>query len=183
MRAARATGRGDGPPRGAPRARPGVATLALLAMSVAGCSVPERTRAGTPAPAAVVVSPTDVRSRLEANRWELVYWEGRPVPHGDNGEPVILTFAAGRVSGHVGCNRLTAGYDIAASDGAATGRLVITRPAVTRKVCEPGRMAFESAFTAAFARATTVRLAAAHLYVDAPGVPTLQFHLRELQGF
>jgi heat shock protein HslJ len=133
--------------------------------------------AGTAASAVGLLAP-EARSRLEANRWELVYWEGTPVPHGDNGEPVILTFAEGRVSGHAGCNRMTAGYEL----GPEAGRIIVKAPVTTRMACEEDRMKFEAAFTKAFGAATAVRFEGNHLHLDSPGVPTLKFHLRELQG-
>jgi len=83
----------------------------------------------------------DAAERLQTHRWELVYWEGTPVPHGDNGEPVILSFAEGRVSGHTGCNRSSAGYEL---DPSAM-QLRILAPMSTRMACEEGRMAFEAA--------------------------------------
>jgi heat shock protein HslJ len=100
------------------------------------------------------------------------------VPHGDNGEPVILSFAEGRVSGHAGCNRMMAGYEL----GPEAGRIAVKGPATTRMACEEGRMAFEAAFTKAFGAATAVRFEGSHMYLESPGVPTLKFHLRELQG-
>ncbi len=158
--------------------------LAVLSITQAGCtstggSVGAGAGAGAgSSAAATVLPPTEARSRLEANRWELVYWEGMPVPHGDNGEPVILTFAEGRVSGHAGCNRMMAGYEL----GPEAGRIAVKAPVTTRMACEEGRMAFEAAFTKAFGAATAVRFEGNHLHLDSPGVPSLKFHLRELQG-
>ena len=156
--------------------------LAALTVTLAGCTAQGGgttlgSAAGTAASAVGLLAP-EARSRLEANRWELVYWEGTPVPHGDNGEPVILTFAEGRVSGHAGCNRMTAGYEL----GPEAGRIIVKAPVTTRMACEEGRMTFEAAFTKAFSAATTVRFEGNHLHLDSPGVPTLKFHLRELQG-
>ena len=156
--------------------------LAVLSINLAGCTAQGGgttlgSAAGTAASAVGLLAP-EARSRLEANRWELVYWEGTPVPHGDNGEPVILTFAEGRVSGHAGCNRMTAGYEL----GPEAGRIIVKAPVTTRMACEEDRMKFEAAFTKAFGAATTVRFKGNHLHLDSPGVPTLKFHLRELQG-
>jgi heat shock protein HslJ len=156
--------------------------LAALTVTLAGCTAQGGgttlgSAAGTAA-SATALPATEARSRLEANRWELVYWEGTPVPHGDNGEPVILTFAEGRVSGHAGCNRMMAGYEV----GPEAGRIAVKAPVTTRMACEEGRMTFEAAFTKAFSAATTVRFEGNHLHLDSPGVPTLKFHLRELQG-
>ena len=156
--------------------------LAALMVTLAGCTAQGGgttlgSAAGTAASAVGLLAP-EARSRLEANRWELIYWEGTPVPHGDNGEPVILTFAEGRVSGHAGCNRMTAGYEL----GPEAGRIIVKAPVTTRMACEEDRMKFEAAFTKAFGAATAVRFKGNHLHLDSPGVPTLKFHLRELQG-
>ena len=156
--------------------------LAALMVTLAGCTAQGGgttlgSAAGTAASAVGLLAP-EARSRLEANRWELIYWEGTPVPHGDNGEPVILTFAEGRVSGHAGCNRMTAGYEL----GPEAGRIIVKAPVTTRMACEEDRMKFEAAFTKAFGAATAVRFEGNHLHLDSPGVPTLKFHLRELQG-
>ena len=156
--------------------------LAALTVTLAGCTAQGGgttlgSAAGTAASAVGLLAP-EARSRLEANRWELIYWEGTPVPHGDNGEPVILTFAEGRVSGHAGCNRMMAGYEL----GPEAGRIAVKAPITTRMACEEGRMTFEAAFTKAFGAATAVRFEGNHLHLDSPGVPSLKFHLRELQG-
>jgi heat shock protein HslJ len=172
--------------------------LAVLTITLAGCSSPggssatsgagsgaasgaasgATSGAGSSAAGPVVLSAAEARSRLEANRWELIYWEGTPVPHGDNGEPVILTFAEGRVSGHAGCNRMMAGYEL----GPEAGTIAVKGPATTRMACEEGRMTFEARFTKAFGAATAVRFEGSHMYLDSPGVPRLKLHLRELQG-
>ena len=85
-----------------PFALPGILGSALLLVACA--AAPSGGGASAPTP-----DPATARVRLESHRWELVYWEGRTVPHGDNGEPVILSFKDGRVSGHAGCNGPTAG--------------------------------------------------------------------------
>ena len=154
-----------------------VLTVATL-VTLAGCTAPGSGGAARPAAGPAALSAADARARLEANRWELVYWEGTPVPHGDNGEPVILSFAEGRVSGHAGCNRMMAGYEL----GPEAGKIAVKAPVTTRMACEEGRMAFEAAFTKAFGAAVAVRFEGDHMYLESPGVPTLKFHKRELQG-
>ena len=154
-----------------------IPVLAVLTITLAACSSPGGPAEGTGA-GPVVLSAAEAGKRLTANRWELIYWEGTPVPHGDNGEPVILTFAEGRVSGHAGCNRMMAGYEL----GPEAGSIAIKGPATTRMTCAEGRMKFEAAFTKAFGAANAVRFEGDHLYLDSPGVPSLKFHLRELQG-
>jgi heat shock protein HslJ len=157
-----------------------LSALAVLSIALAGCTVTGGAGGGAGGASAgpIALSAAEARARLEANRWELVYWEGTPVPHGDNGEPVILTFAEGRVGGHAGCNRMMAGYEL----GAEPGQIAIKGPATTRMACEEGRMNFEAAFTKAFGAATAVRFEGSHMYLASPGVPDLKFHLRELQG-
>lgn len=152
--------------------------IAALTITLAGCAGTGNGAGGGAATGPSALSAAEARTRLEAHRWELVYWEGTPVPHGDNGEPVILGFAEGRVSGHAGCNRMMAGYEL----GPEPGRIAIKAPVTTRMACEEGRMAFEAAFTKAFGAATAVRFEGDHMYLESPGVPTLKFHLRELQG-
>ena len=154
-----------------------IPALAVLTLALAGCTSSGGPSAGS-ATGPVAVSAAEAGKRLEAHRWELVYWEGTPVPHGDNGEPVILTFAEGRVSGHAGCNRMMAGYEL----GPAAGKIAIKGPATTRMACEEGRMKFEAALTKALGAADGVRFEGDHMYLDSPGVPSLKFHLRELQG-
>jgi heat shock protein HslJ len=154
-----------------------IPALAVLTITLAACTSPGGPAAG-PGTGPVAVSAAEAGTRLAANRWELVYWEGTPVPHGDNGEPVILTFAEGRVSGHAGCNRMMAGYEL----GPEAGRIAVKAPVTTRMACEEGRMKFEAAFTRAFGAANAVRFEGSHMYLDSPGVPSLKFHLRELQG-
>lgn len=121
--------------------------------------------------------PVDAAQRLQAHRWELVYWEGTPVPHGDNGEPVILAFAQGRVSGHTGCNRSGAAYEL----DAAAMQLRILAPMSTRMACEEGRSAFEAALLKALQGVRTLRFDGPHLYLEAPGQVALKLHERELQ--
>lgn len=154
-----------------------IPVLAVLTITLAACTSSGGPAAGTGA-GPVALSAAEAGKRLTANRWELVYWEGTPVPHGDNGEPVILTFAEGRVSGHAGCNRMMAGYEL----GPEVGKIAIKGPATTRMACEEGRMKFEAAFTKAFGAANAVRFEGSHMFLDSPGVPSLKFHLRELQG-
>ena len=154
-----------------------IPALAVLTITLAACTASGGPAAGAGA-GPVALSAAEAGKRLAANRWELVFWEGTPVPHGDNGEPVILTFAEGRVSGHAGCNRMMAGYEL----GPEAGKIAVTAPVTTRMACEEGRMRFEAAFTKALGAATTVRFEGDHMYLEPPGVPSLKFHLRELQG-
>ena len=132
---------------------------------------------GATRPTSSTLPAADVSQRLQAHRWELVYLEGTAVPHGDNGEPVILTFAEGRVSGHTGCNRSSAGYEL----DAAAMQLRILAPMSTRMACEQGRMAFEAVLLKALQGVRTLRFEGPHLYLEAPGQVALKLHERELQ--
>ncbi len=83
-------------------------------------------------------------------RWELMRWQQpdgtlRPVPHGDNGQPIIFEFnrgidaAQGTVSGYSGCNRFTGGY------GKTGSGMRFDRLAGTRMACMPPRGELEAA--------------------------------------
>jgi heat shock protein HslJ len=162
------------------RALAGVVPLLL----VAACSVAPGGGAiggsgGATAGAATLLPADAAAQRLQSRRWELVYWEGKAVPHGDNGEPVILTFRDGRVSGHAGCNRMNAGFEV----GPAAGQVRFAGPVTTRMACEPGRMAFEAAFVAALAASTQLEFEGPRMRLRAPGgAAPLEFHEREPQG-
>ncbi|WP_034298226.1 META domain-containing protein [Herbaspirillum sp. RV1423] len=82
---------------------------------------------------------------LAMSRWELTSWPGHDIPHGDNGEPVILNFqddgAQASVSGRAWCNRFSAPYVL--RDGS---RLTIGHAAATRMACAGKAMDFEAAF-------------------------------------
>lgn len=109
-----------------------VAVTAITLLALAGCST-------LPASSAAAGD-----GDLTAARWELVRWPGHEIPHGDNGEPVILTFQGGeqaRVSGRAWCNRFTAPYVL--REGS---RLTIGHAAATRMACLGKAMEFESRF-------------------------------------
>jgi heat shock protein HslJ len=151
------------------------------AMLLVACSVAPGGAGGGPGggSGAALLPVAEAASRLGARRWELVYWQGQTVPHGDNGEPVILTFRDGRVSGHAGCNRMNAGFEL----GPAAGQVRFSGPVTTRMACEPGRMAFEAAFVAALGSSTQVEFEGPRMRLRAPGAAAaLEFHERELQG-
>ncbi len=105
--------------------------------------------------------PDEMRRLAEKNRWELAHWGNRPVPYGDDGEPVILTFKDGRVSGHAGCNR----YSAAIVFGPHAGEVKVSNGITTRMACEPRHMEFEASFIQAF-EASTVK--ACHSKATAP---------------
>ncbi len=93
------------------------------------------------ASAKLVDSPSPARIQLLDNTsWELVKWQAadqsfRPLPHGDNGEPITLTLSAEsgqrRVSGYSGCNRYIGMYDL------KKGTLHFSPLAGTKMACPP----------------------------------------------
>ena len=99
-------------------------------------------------------SPEEMNRRAEQNRWELSHWGDRSIPYGDDGDPVILSFKEGRVSGHAGCNR----YRAAIVFGPARGELKVSQGITTRMACEPRHMEFEASFIRAFEASTRYRL-------------------------
>lgn len=120
--------------------------------------------------------PEDMRRVAENNRWELAHWGDRPVPYGDDGEPVILAFKDGRVSGHAGCNR----YSAAIAFGPRRGELKVSRGITTRMACEPRHMEFEASFIHAFEASTRYRLDGESLSFESDGAPPLEFYRRPL---
>lgn len=120
--------------------------------------------------------PEDMRRLAENNRWELAHWGDHPVPHGDDGEPVILAFKDGRVSGHAGCNR----YSAAIVFGPRTGETKVSEGVTTRMACEPRHMKFEALFIRAFEASTRYRLDGERLLFESDSAPPLEFYRRPL---
>ena len=122
-------------------------------------------------------SPADVKRLAEGNRWELVRWGDRMVPHGDSGEPVIRVFKDGRASGHAGCNRYSAGITF----GPHAGEVKVSPGISTRMSCEPRRMEFEAAFIRAFEASTGYRVAGERLLFENGTASPLEFYRRSLE--
>lgn len=122
--------------------------------------------------------PDNAQAALTASRWELVRWPGHVIPHGDNGEPVILNFqnegGESRVSGRSWCNRFTASY--ALREG---GKLTIGRAASTRMACMEPAMQFESAFLEKLEAITSYRISGSTMEVNTADGEVLTFHARE----
>jgi len=95
--------------------------------------------------AACASSSSTTSADLTTSLWELTGWPGHEIPHGDNGEPVILNFQdngkQASVSGRAWCNRFNAPYVL--RDGS---RLTIGHATATRMACMGKAMEFESAF-------------------------------------
>lgn len=109
--------------------------LSLLVAALAGCA--GSTGGARPQGAAAANAASSADSLAQTN-WELVRWTQaggalRNIPHGDNGEPIRLTFLAQgkqyRVNGFAGCNRYMGTYKL---NG---GKLFIDAPAATRMAC------------------------------------------------
>lgn len=113
-----------------------VLPLALVCSSLLGACSSTTGRAYAEGGAAQ--HATTSRDSLALTSWELVRWtraDGvlRDIPHGDNGEPVSLTFLAQdkpyRISGFAGCNGYLGSYTL------QEGQLLINVPAQTRMAC------------------------------------------------
>ncbi|MEO6918279.1 MAG: META and DUF4377 domain-containing protein [Collimonas sp.] len=115
---------------------------------------------------------------LSASRWELTSWTGHTVPHGDNGEPVILNFnvqnGLGRVSGRAGCNQFSAPYSVRAA-----GRLSIVEAVTTRMACPPPAMHFEADFLDKLQAVNHYQIAGPVLEMQTLDGQTLSFYARE----
>ncbi len=120
--------------------------------------------------------PDQMKQVAERNRWELAHWGNHAVPFGDDGEPVILSFKDGRVSGHAGCNR----YSAAVAFGPRRGELKVSPGISTRMACEPRRMEFEAAFIRAFEASTRYWLDGESLSFESPSDQPLEFYRRPL---
>lgn len=141
-------------------------TATLLVAALAGCAS-QQTGQARPEGAAAVNATTSADSFAQTS-WELTRWtqpdrSPRDIPHGDNGEPIKLTFLAQgknyRVEGFSGCNRYMGSYKL------ESGRLTITAPAATRMACaDPSRAALETDYLKAL---TNIR----SFSLDAGGAP------------
>lgn len=124
-------------------------------------------------------SSEDRRRLAEGTRWELVRWGDRTVPHGDNGEPVILEFKDGRASGHAGCNR----YHTRVTFGPGERQVTVSPGMTTRLACEPRRMEFEASFIRPFEASTGYRVEGERLLFESGGAPPLEFYRRPLERY
>ncbi len=121
-------------------------------------------------------SPDAMKQLAERNRWELAHWGNRAIPSADQGQPVVLAFQEGRVSGQAGCNRYTA----AISFGPDAGEVTVSHGMTTRMACEPRRMEFEAAFIKAFEASRRYRLDGESLSFESETAPPLEFYRRPL---
>ncbi|MCW5797008.1 MAG: META domain-containing protein [Nitrospira sp.] len=124
-----------------------------------------------------IPSPDEMKQVAERNRWELAHWGNHAVPYGDDGEPVILFFKDGRVSGHAGCNR----YSAVIAFGPRRGELKVSHGISTRMACEPKRMEFEATFIRAFEASTRYRLDGESLSFESALAQPLEFYRRPLE--
>ena len=121
-------------------------------------------------------SPNQMKQLAERSRWELAHWGSHAIPYGNDGEPVILAFKDGRVSGHAGCNRYSAGITF----GPKAGDVTVSHGITTRMACEPRRMEFESALIQAFEGSARCRLEGESLFFENDIAPPLEFYRRPL---
>lgn len=121
-------------------------------------------------------SPDRMKQITEKHGWELAHWGNHAVPYGDDGEPVILAFKDGTVSGHAGCNR----YSVGITFGPKAGDVTVSHGVTTRMACEPRRMEFEAAFIRAFEASVRYRLDGESLSFESETTPPLEFCRRPL---
>ncbi|HQV12450.1 MAG TPA: META domain-containing protein [Nitrospira sp.] len=122
-------------------------------------------------------APDLMKQIAERNRWELAHWGNQPISYENDGEPVILGFKDGKVSGHAGCNR----YAAAMTFGPNTGEVSVSHGITTRMACEPKRMEFEAAFIRAFEGSTRYRLDGESLSFESAIAQPLEFYRRPLK--
>ncbi|AMP07595.1 META and DUF4377 domain-containing protein [Collimonas pratensis] len=148
-----------------PRLR-GLTVSAAVGFTLAACA------ATPPAP----VAGND--PALSAVRWKLTSWSGHTIPHGDNGEPVILNFdmqdGKGRVSGRAGCNQFSAPYSVRAA-----GQLTIVEAVTTRMACPPPAMQFEADFLDKLQAVNNYKINGPVLEMKTVDGQTLSFYQRE----
>ncbi|KOF53737.1 MULTISPECIES: META domain-containing protein [unclassified Achromobacter] len=159
--------------------------LGLLAAVLAGCA--GSTGGGARAQGAAAANAASSADSLAQTTWELVRWsrpggELRAIPHGDNGEPIRLTFLAQarqyRVNGFSGCNQYMGSYRLDA------GKLSIAPAASTRMACVPReRATLEADYLRALTTIDTFTLdsggAPRHLTFNLRGGDVLEFVRRQ----
>jgi len=109
--------------------------FAALLVGMAGCA---NTTGHATAEGAAANNAATSADSLAQTSWELIRWVSaagvnRPIPHGDNGEPIQLVFLAQghdyHVNGFSGCNRYMGNYRL------QDGKLSISLGGSTRMAC------------------------------------------------
>ncbi len=158
--------------------------LGVLTAALAGCA---GSLGGARPEGAAAASAASSADSLAQTSWELVRWTQpgggqRDIPHGDNGEPIKLTFLAQgkqyQVNGFSGCNRYTGTYKL------DRGKLFIAAPATTRMACvPPERARLEADYLRALGAIDTFTLdsggAPRHLTFNVRGGDVLEFERRQ----
>lgn len=158
--------------------------VGVLAVALAGCA---GSTGGARAEGAAAANAASSADSLAQTSWELVRWTRaggalRDIPHGDNGEPIRLTFLAQgkqyRAEGFAGCNRYQGSYKLQG------GKLAIDAPAATRMACVPAeRAALEADYLRGLTVIDTFTLdsggAPRHLTFNLRGGDVLEFERRQ----
>ena len=158
--------------------------VGLLAAALAGCA---GSTGGARAQGAAAANAASSAASLAQTSWELVRWTQasgglRNIPHGDNGEPIQLTFLAQgkeyRAGGFSGCNRYMGTYKLEA------GKLFIQARGATRMACVPAeRAALENDYLRSLGAIDTFTLdsggAPRHLTFNLRGGDVLEFERRQ----
>jgi len=116
--------------------------------------------------------------QLLSSRWELSSWPDHTLPHGNNGEPVVLNFSneknQGRVSGRAGCNQFSAPFSMR-----GPGRLTIAEAVTTRMACQEAAMRFEADFLDKLRGVDHYTITGTILALQTADGKTMTFHARE----
>lgn len=158
--------------------------VGLLTVALAGCAGPT---GGARAQGAAAANAATSADSLAQTSWELVRWAQpddtlHEIPHGDNGEPIKLTFLAQgkeyRVAGFSGCNRYVGTYVL------KDGKLKIEAAGMTRMACSPPERALlETDYLRALSAIDTFTLdsggAPRHLTFNVKGGDVLEFARRD----
>ncbi|CAB3656440.1 hypothetical protein LMG26788_01348 [Achromobacter pulmonis] len=161
-----------------------LAGVCALAMALAGCA---GSTAGARPQGAAAANAASSADSLAQTSWELVRWTQpggalREIPHGDNGEPIRLTFLAQgrqyRTEGFSGCNRYMGRYQLQG------GKLSIEARAATRMACVPAaRAALENDYLRGLGAIDSFTLdsggAPRHLSFNLRGGDVLEFERRQ----
>lgn len=167
-----------------PSSRCRLLCLVLLSAALAGCA---GSLGGARPEGAAAANAASSADSLAQTSWELVRWTQsggalRDIPHGDNGEPIRLTFLAQgkqyRVEGFSGCNRYMGTYKL------ERGKLFIDAPAMTRMACvQPERAKLETDYLRGLTSIDTFTLdsggAPRHLTFNLRGGDVLEFERRQ----
>lgn len=153
-------------------------------IGMAGCTgtTGHATAQGAAASNAATSADSLAQTSWELTRWVSAAGDDRPIPHGDNGEPIQLVFLAHgqayRVNGFAGCNRYSGVYRL------QDGKLSISIRGTTRMACAaPERAELEKSYLQALSAIRSFTLdsggAPRHLTFNVDNGEVLEFARRQ----